>query len=164
MWPRPLTDLWRRPFVRFVAVGGVAASVNIAARIWFNLAMSFTWAIVLAYLCGMTTAWILTRLFVFQSSGMHWTTEYGRFALVNVVAAFQVWAVSEALDRWLFPAIGFGFHPRTTAHVIGVLVPVLTSYLGHKHFSFAPRRHPAATPPVRPSLRDRDDVPASSRD
>ena len=41
----------------------------------------------------------------------------------------------------IFPAVGFTWHGETVAHVIGVLVPVVTSYLGHKHFSFAaPRR------------------------
>ena len=55
------------------------------------------------------------------------------------LAVAQVWIVSVGLARFVFPAIGFTWHDETVAHVIGVLVPVVTSYLGHKHFSFAAR-------------------------
>jgi len=125
-------------FVAFMLAGGIAALVNILSRIAFDLVMSYEMAIVVAYLCGMTTAYLLNRKYVFAASGRV-TTEYTRFALVNVAALAQVWGVSVGLARLVFPAIGFGWHSETTAHVIGVLVPVFTSYLGHKHFSFAVR-------------------------
>ncbi|MFN4018844.1 MAG: GtrA family protein, partial [Reyranella sp.] len=64
-------------------------------------------------------------------------SELWRFVLVNMLALVQVWIVSVGLARWLFPASGFTFHADTVAHVIGVLFPVLTSYVGHKRFSFA---------------------------
>ena len=64
-------------------------------------------------------------------------SEYTRFALVNLAAVAQVWVVSVGLARLVFPAIGFTWHAEIVAHVIGVVVPVFTSYLGHKHFSFA---------------------------
>jgi putative flippase GtrA len=131
-----IRQLWARRFVRFLFAGGVAAVVNIGSRIGFSEAMSYGWAILAAYLCGMTTAWALSRLLVFERSGGHWTGEYGRFALVNLVAAVQVWVISIGLERWLFPAIGFTLHPLTVAHAIGVVVPVFTSYAGHRHFSF----------------------------
>lgn len=129
--------VWNSRFARFLVTGGVAALVNIGSRVWFSTMLSYGWAVLAAYLCGMTTAWVLARLFVFERSGAHWTREYGRFALVNVIAAAQVWAISVGLALHAFPAAGFTFHPETVAHVIGVVVPVFTSYLGHKHFSFA---------------------------
>ncbi len=136
--PAPLVRrLWGSRFARFLVAGGLAALVNIGSRIWFSTMMSYGWAVLAAYLCGMTTAWVLARLLVFERSGAHWTREYGRFALVNVVAAAQVWLISVGLAERLFPAVGFTFHPQDVAHVIGVIVPVFTSYLGHKHFSFA---------------------------
>ncbi len=137
--PETLRRLWANRFVRFLFAGGVAAAVNIGSRVGFSQAMSFGWAILAAYLCGMTTAWALSRLLVFERSGAHWTHEYGRFALVNVAAAAQVWLIAEGLDRYVFPAMEFRFHPQDAAHVIGVIVPVFTSYVGHKHFSFAAR-------------------------
>jgi len=128
----------RAEFLRFVAVGGLAASVNVGMRIVFSRVMVFEAAVVAAYGCGMVTAFLLNRWLVFThaarapAGGQAW-----RFVLVNLVALAQVWAVSEALLRLIFPALGYGFHPQTCAHAIAVASPIVTSYFGHKHFSFA---------------------------
>ena len=55
--------------MRFLAVGVVAALVNILSRIALNYVMSYEVAIVVAYVCGMTTAYVLNKLFVFSPSG-----------------------------------------------------------------------------------------------
>ncbi len=119
---------------------GIAALVNIGSRIVFNLVMPYEIAILVAYVCGMTDGYIsqqeirLRRLRprrrqrIYRDS--HWSI---------LLAVAQVWIVSVGLARLIFPAIGFIWHDETVAHVIGVLVPVFTSYLGHKHFSFAPQ-------------------------
>ena len=127
----------RKRFALFLFAGGTAALVNILSRIAFNWLMPYEVAIVVAYLCGMTTAYLLNKRFVFASSGRGVASEYTRFALVNLAAVAQVWIVSVGLARWVFPAISFTWHAETVAHVIGVTIPVFTSYLGHKHFSFA---------------------------
>lgn len=126
-----------RQFVAFVVAGGIAAAVNIGSRILLSLVMRYEIAILAAYLCGMTVAYILNKTFVFEASGRGAASEYARFALVNLLALAQVWIVSVGLARFIFPAVGFAWHAETVAHVVGVLVPVVTSYLGHKHFSFA---------------------------
>ncbi len=125
-------------FARFLITGGIAAGVNVVSRYFFSMALDYRWAVIAAYLCGMTTAWVLSRLFVFEETGRSRGAEYVRFGLVNVVAAAQVWVVSVVLAEYVFPRMGFGWHPEEVAHVIGVIIPVFTSYLGHKHFSFAP--------------------------
>jgi putative flippase GtrA len=84
----------------------------------------------------MTTAFVLAKLFVFEASGAAVHKEYARFAVVNAVAFVQVWLVSVALARFVFPAVGFVNHAETVAHVIGVLSPVVTSYFAHKNYSF----------------------------
>ena len=127
----------RKRFTLFLFAGGTAALVNILSRIAFNWLMPYEVAIVVAYLCGMTTAYLLNKHFVFASSGRGVASEYTRFALVNLAAVAQVWIVSVGLARLVFPAISFIWHAETVAHVIGVTIPVFTSYLGHKHFSFA---------------------------
>ena len=127
----------RKRFALFLFAGGTAALVNILSRIAFNWLMPYEVAIVVAYLCGMTTAYLLNKRFVFASSGRGVASEYTRFALVNLAAVAQVWIVSVGLARLVFPAIGFIWHAETVAHVIGVTIPVFTSYMGHKHFSFA---------------------------
>lgn len=127
----------RTRFLLFLVMSGIAAIVNVLSRIVLNLAMPYEAAIVVAYLCGMTTAYVLNKLFVFTASGRSFHHEYARFALVNLVAVAQVWLVSVGLARLVFPRIAFEWHAETVAHVIGVMAPVFTSYLGHKHFSFA---------------------------
>lgn len=124
-------------FIAFIIAGGIGAVVNIVSRIAFNLVMPYEVAILVAYVCGMTAAYVLNKKLVFAASGRGVTSEYMRFTLVNMVAVTQVWIVSVGLARLIFPAIGFMWHDETIAHIIGVLVPVFTSYLGHKHFSFA---------------------------
>ncbi|MCC6912511.1 MAG: GtrA family protein [Rhodospirillaceae bacterium] len=131
-------NLLANRFARFLITGGVAAGVNVVSRYFLSTAMEYRWAVIVAYLCGMTTAWVLSRLFVFEETGRSRTAEYARFGLVNVVAAAQVWVVSVGLAEYVFPKLGFDWHPEDVAHVIGVVIPVFTSYLGHKHFSFAP--------------------------
>jgi len=126
-----------RRFILFLIAGGVAAGVNILSRIALNWVVPYEVAIVGAYLIGMTTAYLLSKAFVFDPSGRGVSGEYLRFALVNVIAAAQVWVVSVGLARLIFPAIGFTWHSETVAHVIGVMVPIFTSYLGHKHFTFS---------------------------
>jgi putative flippase GtrA len=123
-------------FIRFLLTGGLAAGVNIGSRWLLGFVMPYEVAICLAYLFGMTTAFILAKLFVFEASGATIQKEYARFAIVNAVAFLQVWLVSVGLARFVFPAIGLVNHVETIAHVIGVLSPVITSYFAHKNYSF----------------------------
>ena len=131
-------NLLANRFARFLITGGIAAAVNVVSRYFLSMTMEYRWAVIVAYLCGMTTAWMLSRLFVFEATGRSRGDEYMRFGIVNIVAAAQVWVVSVGLAEYAFPALGFAWHPAEVAHVIGVIIPVFTSYLGHKHFSFAP--------------------------
>lgn len=127
-------------FARFLLVGGIAALVNIVARLLLSLALPFELAVVLAYLCGMLTAFVLGRIFVFTEAGGTAHGQLLRFTLVNLVALAQVWLVSVMLVDWLFPLLGFTWQAELVGHTIGVLSPVFTSYLGHKHFSFRPAK------------------------
>jgi putative flippase GtrA len=124
-------------FARFLFTGGIAAGVNVVSRYLLSMTLPYGAAVLIAYLCGMTTAWLLARLVVFGESGRSRAAEYTRFAIVNVIAAAQVYVVSVGLAEFVFPRAGMNWHPEDVAHVIGVIVPVFTSYLGHKHFSFS---------------------------
>ncbi len=123
-------------FVRFVLAGGVAADANIMSRCLLSSIMPFEAAIVVAYLIGMITAFGLTRQFVFEKSQRHVRSEALRFVLVNLVALLQVWIVSIGLADWVFPKIGFIWQAELSAHIIGVLSPVVISYFGHRYFTF----------------------------
>ena len=78
-----------RQFVAFLVTGGLAAAVNFGSRILYNQWMGFSPAIVLAYITGMITAFVLAKLFVFRDSqrSLHQSALY--FVLVNGVAVLQ---------------------------------------------------------------------------
>jgi putative flippase GtrA len=57
------------------------------------------------------------------------------FVFVNGVAVLQTWAISMAL-YYLLPIAGVTPWVPEIAHAVGVAMPVFTSYLGHKKFSF----------------------------
>jgi putative flippase GtrA len=124
-------------FLRFLIVGGVSAAINFGSRILLSQMFTFGIAVLIAFCIGMTTAYILSRRFVFANTGRKAHEEFMRFGLVNLVAAVQVWLISIGLADYLFPAIGFIWFPQAVAHAIGVAAPVVTSYFGHRHFSFA---------------------------
>lgn len=121
-------------FEFFLIARSLAALVNILSRIWLNWIMPYEAAILASYLCGMTTAYLLNKRFVFDASGRDISSEYARFALVNLFAAAQVWLVSVGLVRLVFPTIEFTWNTETVAHIIGLIIPVFTSYLGTDTF------------------------------
>lgn len=136
---KALLAMWEKPFIRFLIAGGTAALVNVLSRMALSELISFRASVVVAYLIGMVCAWLLSRLFVFTPTNRHWSSELIRFGIVNVIAILQVWSISVGLAEWLFPLLGYGFYPEATAHAIGVMIPVFTSYAGHRYFSFARR-------------------------
>jgi putative flippase GtrA len=125
-----------REFLAFLLTGGFAAAVNWGSRIVYNIWMPFWSAIVVAYITGMFTAFMLAKLLVFKSSTQSTGRSVFFFTLVNLVAVLQTWAVSVALAYHVFPRIGVTWHDRDIAHLVGVAVPVFTSYIGHKRWSF----------------------------
>jgi putative flippase GtrA len=125
-----------RNFPLFLLAGGIAALANIGSRYLFGFLMPYVPSIVLAYLVGMATAFLLNRRYVFTSAGNALHQQIGWFCVVNVAALAQTLAVSLLLSRWLLPWLGWHWQAETVAHVVGVVVPVFTSYLGHKRLTF----------------------------
>lgn len=125
-----------RQFIAFVMVGGGAAALNFLSRIVFSLWMNYAVAITLAYVVGMITAFTFNRLLVFRGASNRMREQMLWFTIINLLALAQTLAVSYALARYLFPAMGMDWHAELVAHAIGVAVPVVTSYVGHKKLSF----------------------------
>ena len=123
----------------FLLTGGVAALINVISRIGFSAFMRFELAVLLAYAIGMLTAFLLSRRFVFISARVSVRRSLAGFALVNLLAVLQTWLVSVGLRSWLLPLLGVVAFRDLIAHSFGVAVPVLSSYLGHKHISFRDR-------------------------
>lgn len=133
-----------RQFLIFVITGGLAAAVNFGSRILYNQWTGFSSAVVLAYLTGMVTAFLLARLFVFTDSGQSMQRSVAWFALVNLIAVLQTWAISMLLAYYLLPRLGVVRFVPEIAHAVGVAVPVFSSYLGHKHWTFKSSASPEA--------------------
>jgi len=125
-----------RQFMLFLLTGGTAAVVNFVSRIVVNQWLGYSAAIVVAYLIGMVTAFVLARLFVFKQSSQPWRRSALIFTLVNVLAVVQTWAISVGLAYYVLPRVGVTRFAPEIAHAVGVVFPVFTSYLGHKHWSF----------------------------
>jgi len=125
-----------KQFIKFLFTGGIAAGVNLTSRYLLNLVISFEISVVIAYLLGMITAYILARIFVFEASGRSISSEIKRFSIVNLFALLIVWGISVSLARIVFPAMSFTWHANDIAHIIGVIVPAITSFIGHSKFTF----------------------------
>ena len=129
-----------KQFILFLVTGGTAALVNFSSRIVYNQWVSFSTAIVLAYLTGMLTAFLLARWLVFKQSEQSFTRSAMLFSAVNAIAVLQTWLISMGLALYVLPYCGVTRFAAEIAHAVGVAVPVFTSYLGHKHFSFRERQ------------------------
>jgi putative flippase GtrA len=122
--------------LRFLAAGGTSAVLNMGSRWLLGHVVSYELSVALAYVVGIVSAFLLMRFFVFEPAGDAGHAQFTRFVLVNVVGFAVVYAVSVGLARGVFPAIGFHWHADTIAHGFGVASSALTSYQGHRLFSF----------------------------
>lgn len=131
-----MASLLTPQFARFLIAGGVAAAANFGSRFLYSLALGYEAAIVAAYLTGMVVAFVLMRGHVFDARrGALWP-QVGKFVGVNLLAVAQTLLISLVLARWALPAAGITQQVEATAHLVGVLVPVVTSYFGHKLLTF----------------------------
>ena len=131
-----LKQFGSRQFLVFLLTGGTAAAVNFFSRMVYQRWFDFSTAVILAYITGMVTAYVLAKLFVFKDSSQPLHRSALFFVLVNLIAIAQTWAVSMGLAYYLLPSMGITLFAKEIAHAVGVVVPVFTSYVGHKHFSF----------------------------
>ena len=127
----------KREITRFLIVGGIAAAANIGSRMVFSQWIPYIPAITLAFCVGLTTGFLLNRGWVFTKSGKHWSNEAMWFTVINLIGLGQTILISWLLAQYILPVLGFE-HGLTEAiaHSIGVLVPVFTSFIGHKFITF----------------------------
>jgi putative flippase GtrA len=125
-----------KEFGRFLFTGGLAALVNFLSRIIFNLWFDFSVSVYLAYITGMVTAFFLKKQFVFAKGRQPILHSIGFFILVNLVAFLQTLAVTMAFLHYVLPYFGIVKMAHEISHAVGILAPVITSYIGHKKLSF----------------------------
>ena len=123
-------------FIKFVIACSIAATVNFCSRIFLGEYVSYITSIVVAYLFGMITAYTLCRLFVFTPVYNSTAKQMLYFTLVNGVAVIQTIIISLVLTNYFLLGVHNLHERETIAHFFGVCAPILTSYFGHKLFSF----------------------------
>lgn len=122
--------------MRYLIAGGIAALANIGSRWLLSLWLPFEFAVVAAFLVGLAAGFLLMRQFAFGSGRRSAQAQFVTYLGVNFFALLQTVVISSALLRVFLPAIGVHSYREGIAHVVGVVVPVVTSYFGHKRFTF----------------------------
>jgi putative flippase GtrA len=133
---RMLRSFLTKQFLLFLVFSGIAALVNIGSRVLFDIATSYEIAIVLAYCCGMVTAFTLNKYFNFKESGNRFHFEAINFIAINLIGLLLTMSISVILAYYLLPSMGITTHRFLIAHIIGTGAPAFTSFLGHKYITF----------------------------
>lgn len=123
-------------FFRFLVAGGIAAGVNFGSRFLFSIYFSYGLSVFFSYLVGMLVAFLLMRTHVFNAGQGSLAPQILKFVGVNVLAVLQTLVISLLLAHWLLPSVGIVKQAEALGHLTGVIVPVITSYFGHKLLSF----------------------------
>ena len=92
-------DRWQ--FLKFLVAAGLSVPVNLGSRVLLSRVMPYEAALVASHLCGMLTAFLLTRSFVFERSGRRASNELVRFTLVNALSLLVTWVVAVVLRHEL---------------------------------------------------------------
>lgn len=121
-----------REFFKFLITGGLAAAVNFGSRFLYSQFVSFSAAVVLAYVSGMVLAfWLFSTRVFSDSATSRWQATY-RFVLVNLLGVLQTWIVS----LLVLELIGQGGWQEAFAHLCGMSLATVTSYFGHRFYTF----------------------------
>jgi putative flippase GtrA len=125
--------------VRFLFVGGFAASVNFFSRMFFRIFSSYQISVFLGYLFGTVISFIFNKTYTFKAYGENSLIQFGKFILItpttillgSIVASYSVKVLSNipTLDASLslFESLG---------HLMAIIVTTIYNYLMIKYFCF----------------------------
>ena len=122
--------------VRYLLSGGLAALANYFSRIVFSQVMPFELAMVAAFVVGLATGFLLMRRYAFAKTGPTSWRQLTAYVGVNLFGLVQTVAISSLLLYFILPWLGVAGHREEIAHAFGIVIPVGTSYLGHRWFTF----------------------------
>ena len=125
-----------KEFLRFLYAGGLAAIVNFLSRIFFNLWFDFSTSVYLAFAVGLVTAFFFKKQFVFTEGKQPIMHSIGFFILVNIIGLLQTLAITMACFYYALPYLGIVKMTHEISHALGLIAPIITSYIGHKKLSF----------------------------
>ncbi len=124
-------------FARFLLAGGTAAAANFLSRILFSQFVDFETAVLMAFCVGLSTGFFLNKTYVFWGSSQHVAAEIFYYILVNLFALVQTWLLSLYLAQFLQAETELGVQTaEAVAHLAGIMLPVFSSFLGHRYITF----------------------------
>lgn len=130
-----IKHFFTKQFLIFLAVGGLAASLNWLSRFFLSLWLPFSWAVINAYAIGMGVAFIMNSIFVFPHSKKARHAQARDFILVNLSFLPLVWLASIQINIGL-KTVGMTAHSEELAHAIAIALPMLATFLIYKFFAF----------------------------
>ena len=130
-------ELMRRPGVRFLFCGGLAAFVNWAARFPLSLVLPFWMAVLGALAVGMLCGFFLYRSLVWPHSNVPLTVQAWRFIAVNAVNAATILLVTMLAVAALQALAVAPATAEAAAHAFGIAAGAVLNYFGHARFTFA---------------------------
>lgn len=110
--------------------------MNLGSRFAFSKYLSYTASVVLAYMVGMTIAFLLMRLFVFDRSRQSLPRQMSYFVAVNVVGLFVTVGTSVMVSRLAHSLTPDRTIDEMVGHFVGVCAPVMLSFFAHKYVTF----------------------------
>lgn len=126
-------------FITFLLAGLLAAIMNFSSRILLSHYIPFSYAIIIAYLIGMSSGYLLFKTFIFKASDNKTSVELVFFITINTLGLFQTLLISLLFANIIFKFIA-DIHLREAAsHFIGIASTVFSSYIGHKYLTFRSR-------------------------
>jgi len=123
-------------FTYFLLSGGIASLINWSSRFLFSQYFNFLISVIFAFLIGLLSGFILMRLFVFKDTKNPMKLQVIRYLIINFLALAQTLLVSVLFLNLITRVLESKDASEAIAHALGIAVPVFTSYLGHKHFTF----------------------------
>jgi len=126
----------QRQVLLYLMAGGVAALANFGSRFVFSRWMPFELAVIAAFGVGLLTGFTLMRRYVFAAATRPLSHQATGYVLVNLFAAVQTLVISSILLRLVLPPTVIGLPAAAVAHAVGVIVPVVSSYFGHRWITF----------------------------
>lgn len=122
--------------IKFILGNGVAAACNFFSRFFLGFFLDYVPSIVIAYIIGMTTGYLICRTWVFESQQNSILQQIGYFTLVNIFALAQTLVISLLFANYIFMGIQDIEIRESAAHIMGIAFPIFTSYIGHKYLTF----------------------------
>jgi len=122
-------------FFKFFLACCVGTFANFASRILLSSYMTYVSSILLAYIIGMIVSYVICRWLVFSPSQNSTARQIWIFTLINGFALTQTVLISIFLTNYVFMNMPLDMS-ETYSHLIGILIPIFTTYRFHKIWTF----------------------------